>query len=273
MKKQDMEYLSCQEFTPLPDEYPQSMEHGGTSIQTSDSLSKGGHKSILKRMMQMMTVFTVVTYTAATVADAQPIARPDLPKTIIAVQNGVAYLLESDLPETEEQAVPEDESVAGQEEDFQKDTIQQTDSDSVIETMPEEESESETEPETEMEPEPETEAESESASEPESESEERQVCSTCGGTGDCGECKGGGYLGPGYAVSCPRCHGSGKETCPYCDAAGNSTAHEGTCDFPHCMGSHTYACTICGGGSRAVTCESCGGTGNCKTCGGTGYAP
>lgn len=93
-------------------------------------------------------------------------------------------------------------------------------------------------------------------------------CSICGGTGNCDECKGDGYLGNGYTVSCPRCHGSNTETCIYCDSAGNSNKHEGTCDFPNCMGSHVYACTTCGGGSRAVTCASCGGSGHCKTCGG-----
>lgn len=95
-------------------------------------------------------------------------------------------------------------------------------------------------------------------------------CSTCGGTGKCDECKGDGYRGTGYSVPCPRCKGSLTETCIYCDEAGNSKKHEGTCDFPNCMGSHVYACTICGGGTRPVTCESCGGSGKCKTCGGSG---
>ena len=95
-------------------------------------------------------------------------------------------------------------------------------------------------------------------------------CSNCGGTGKCDECKGDGYRGIGYTVACPRCHGSLTETCIYCDANGNSTKHEGTCDFPNCMGSHVYPCTTCGGGTKSVTCASCGGSGKCKVCGGTG---
>lgn len=95
-------------------------------------------------------------------------------------------------------------------------------------------------------------------------------CKTCGGIGKCDECKGDGYRGSGYTVSCPRCHGSLTETCIYCDASGNSKKHEGTCDFPNCMGAHVYACTICNGGSTPVVCESCGGSGNCSSCGGTG---
>lgn len=54
------------------------------------------------------------------------------------------------------------------------------------------------------------------------------------------------------------------------DANGNSTKHEGICDFPNCMGAHVYACTICGGGTKPVTCESCGGSGACNVCGGSG---
>lgn len=95
-------------------------------------------------------------------------------------------------------------------------------------------------------------------------------CSNCGGTGKCDECLGDGYRGIGYTVSCPRCHGSLTETCIYCDANGNSTVHEGTCDFPNCMGSHVYACTTCGGGTTPVTCASCNGSGKCKVCGGSG---
>lgn len=95
-------------------------------------------------------------------------------------------------------------------------------------------------------------------------------CTTCGGTGKCQECKGDGYRGSGYSVSCPRCHGALTETCIYCDANGNSTKHEGICDFPNCMGAHVYACTICGGGTKPVTCESCGGSGACNVCGGSG---
>lgn len=95
-------------------------------------------------------------------------------------------------------------------------------------------------------------------------------CKTCGGTGKCQECKGDGYLGSGYTVACPRCKGSLTETCIYCDSNGNSNKHEGKCDFPNCMGSHVYACTTCGGGTRAVTCASCGGDGKCKSCGGSG---
>lgn len=58
------------------------------------------------------------------------------------------------------------------------------------------------------------------------------------------------------------------ETCVYCDESGNSNKHEGTCDFPNCMGSHVYSCTTCGGGSNPVTCASCNGNGTCKVCGG-----
>lgn len=96
-------------------------------------------------------------------------------------------------------------------------------------------------------------------------------CGSCGGSGKCQECKGSGYRGAGYAVSCPRCHGSFTETCGYCDAAGNSKMHEGTCDFGHCMGAHVYPCTICGGGSKSVTCASCSGNGKCSACGGSGH--
>ena len=95
-------------------------------------------------------------------------------------------------------------------------------------------------------------------------------CTACGGTGKCQECKGDGYRGSGYTVSCPRCHGALTETCIYCDANGNSMKHEGICDFPNCMGAHVYACTICGGGTKPVTCESCGGSGACNVCGGSG---
>lgn len=124
-------------------------------------------------------------------------------------------------------------------------------------------------------------AESQDASKTEAQSgtetakkEETQVsanpCSNCGGTGKCDECLGDGYRGAGFIVSCPRCQGSLTETCAYCDAAGNSNKHEGTCDFPKCMGAHVYACTICNGGNTPVTCESCGGSGKCKVCGGSG---
>lgn len=99
----------------------------------------------------------------------------------------------------------------------------------------------------------------------------KNSCSNCGGTGRCQECKGNGYRGAGYAVSCPRCHGSFTETCGYCDAAGNSKMHEGICDFGPCMGTHVYSCTICGGGSKPVTCESCSGNGKCRVCSGSGY--
>ena len=95
-------------------------------------------------------------------------------------------------------------------------------------------------------------------------------CSNCGGTGKCDECLGDGYRGSGFTVFCPRCHGSFTETCIYCDAAGNSNKHEGTCDFPNCMGAHVYACTTCNGGSTPVTCASCNGSGKCKVCGGSG---
>lgn len=95
-------------------------------------------------------------------------------------------------------------------------------------------------------------------------------CSNCGGTGKCDECLGDGYRGSGFTVSCPRCHGALTETCIYCDASGNSLAHEGTCDFPNCMGSHVYSCTTCGGGTTPVTCASCNGSGKCKVCGGSG---
>lgn len=98
----------------------------------------------------------------------------------------------------------------------------------------------------------------------------KSSCTVCGGTGKCDECKGDGYRGSGYTVSCPRCHGSLTETCIYCDANGNSTKHEGTCDFPNCMGAHVYRCTICGGGTIPVTCQSCGGSGKCNVCGGGG---
>lgn len=99
---------------------------------------------------------------------------------------------------------------------------------------------------------------------------EKSSCTVCGGTGKCDECKGDGYRGSGYTVSCPRCHGALTETCIYCDANGNSTKHEGTCDFPNCMGAHVYKCTICGGGTTPVTCQSCGGSGKCNACGGGG---
>ena len=96
-------------------------------------------------------------------------------------------------------------------------------------------------------------------------------CGSCGGSGKCQECMGSGYRGAGYAVSCPRCHGSFTETCGYCDAAGNSKMHEGTCDFGPCMGAHVYPCTTCGGGSKSVTCASCSGNGKCSACGGSGH--
>lgn len=103
-----------------------------------------------------------------------------------------------------------------------------------------------------------------------SESVALNPCSNCGGTGKCDECKGDGYRGAGFTVSCPRCHGALTETCIYCDANGNSTKHAGTCDFPNCMGSHIYPCTTCGGGTTAVECASCNGSGKCKVCGGNG---
>lgn len=105
-----------------------------------------------------------------------------------------------------------------------------------------------------------------------SESVALNPCSNCGGTGKCDECKGDGYRGAGFTVSCPRCHGALTETCIYCDANGNSTKHAGTCDFPNCMGSHIYSCTTCGGGTTAVECASCNGSGKCKVCGGDGAA-
>lgn len=67
------------------------------------------------------------------------------------------------------------------------------------------------------------------------EEENVQQCSACGGTGKCEECKGDGYRGSGYTVSCPRCHGTLTETCIYCNESGQSTKHEGTCDFPNCI--------------------------------------
>lgn len=98
-------------------------------------------------------------------------------------------------------------------------------------------------------------------------------CTSCNGTGKCAECAGDGYLGVGYTHVCPRCHGALTETCIYCDEAGNSNKHAGTCDFPNCMGQHVYPCTICSGGTKPVQCESCGGSGVCGTCGGTGEQP
>lgn len=95
-------------------------------------------------------------------------------------------------------------------------------------------------------------------------------CSVCVGSGKCDECKGDGYRGLGFTVSCPRCHGSLTETCSYCDENGNSLKHEGTCDFPNCMGTHVFSCKVCNGGSTPVTCASCNGSGKCKGCGGTG---
>lgn len=127
-----------------------------------------------------------------------------------------------------------------------------------------------TEPSAEENPSEETEAETESAQEQPAEEPAATLCSNCGGTGKCDECKGDGYLGAGYTVPCPRCHGSLTETCIYCDANGNSTTHEGVCDFPNCMGAHVYPCTICGGGTKPVVCASCNGSGKCKVCGGSG---
>lgn len=116
--------------------------------------------------------------------------------------------------------------------------------------------------------EPTTESTTEEITQPPSTEAPKSVCSTCGGSGKCWECKGDGYRGAGFTVSCPRCHGSLTETCIYCDAAGNSTKHEGTCDFPNCMGRHVYSCTTCNGGTKPVTCASCGGSGICSSCGG-----
>ena len=113
-------------------------------------------------------------------------------------------------------------------------------------------------------------AESTPETTPEPTPEAVNICSNCGGTGKCDECLGDGYRGSGYTVSCPRCHGSLTETCIYCDASGNSNKHEGKCDFPNCMGAHVYPCTTCGGGTNAVTCASCNGSGKCKVCGGSG---
>ncbi|MGN1148380.1 MAG: hypothetical protein ACI4TB_08155 [Lachnospiraceae bacterium] len=119
-------------------------------------------------------------------------------------------------------------------------------------------------------PEPLEQVVQEATPEPTEEPAPADPCSNCGGTGKCDECKGDGYRGAGYTVSCPRCHGSLTETCIYCDANGNSTKHEGKCDFPNCMGAHVYACTTCGGGTQPVTCASCNGSGKCKVCGGSG---
>ncbi len=263
MNKQDMEYQSCQEFTPLPDEYPPSAELGGTSIHTKDSPAGRGHQAILRRMIQMMTVFTVITYTAVVSAKEETIAKPEVSGAVVEIQTGPEdNSLTGDTPGENTQTTqttPTGESVENRGDETSKEPV----SEETPATRPETESKSEAESETEAGTEPET----------ETGVVEGQVCGTCGGTGDCDECKGDGYLGPGYTVACPRCHGSGVEICGYCDAAGNSVAHEGTCDFPPCMGSHTYACTICGGGSNAVTCASCGGSGECQTCGGTGYVP
>lgn len=142
--------------------------------------------------------------------------------------------------------------------------------DSTIEETKQEATEVVKEEKTSEETVPDTEPETVPAQEQPVEEVASNPCSNCGGTGKCDECKGDGYRGSGYTVSCPRCHGSNTETCIYCDSSGNSLKHEGTCDFPNCMGSHVYPCTTCGGGSSAVLCASCNGSGKCKVCGGSG---
>lgn len=175
--------------------------------------------------------------------------------TSCGVEANVSAQVPVEIPASEEEVtIPEEESAVAEEES----------------TAPEEEPTAEEE-----EPavaEEESAAPEEEQAEPEEASgvSVQNACPTCGGTGKCDECMGDGYRGSGYTVSCPRCHGSLTETCIYCDENGNSTKHEGTCDFPNCMGAHVYACTICGGGTTPVTCASCDGSGNCKTCGGSG---
>ncbi|MGN0432346.1 MAG: hypothetical protein ACI4EQ_08310 [Lachnospiraceae bacterium] len=173
--------------------------------------------------------------------------------------NHVAALVTAQVSaEPEKTETVTQEPIGGQGQVSDKESVKPAEEETVAETVAE------------AVPETKEEQPAEEAEESVAESVPSNPCSNCGGSGKCDECKGDGYRGAGYTVSCPRCHGSLTETCIYCDANGNSTKHDGACDFPNCMGAHVYPCTTCGGGSRPVTCASCNGSGKCKVCHGSG---
>ena len=77
------------------------------------------------------------------------------------------------------------------------------------------------------------------------------VCSYCGGSGECSYC----VLG-----DCDECFGDGYVPCDYC-LGGNCRKCDG-------FGGETKY--VFGGDNRWVECTSCRGTGECSRCGGTG---
>lgn len=242
MKKNDLEYNLGEEFATLPDEYLQGTGNQPVSVKK--------RKAPWKRMLYMVAAFSMITYEA--------IAPYAFAGTKAEESSAVLVQAEAETLEKQTDVQSENDS---------------PDNPEVIEDMTETEIPEDENP-TQTPPEPIEEAQKQQPEEQAEESPQQipegEQCANCGGTGKCDECLGDGYLGAGYLVSCPRCHGSFTETCAYCDASGNSTRHEGKCDFPNCMGAHVYACTICGGGTIPVTCQSCAGSGNCKVCGGSG---
>lgn len=89
-------------------------------------------------------------------------------------------------------------------------------------------------------------------------------CTTCGGTGECQNCRGSGH------IECSTCNTQGTvpDTCPSCFGTGSDVNGQ-PCST--CGGSRTVdvRCPSCNGRGN-FTCSQCYGGGKCKDCGGTG---
>ena len=264
---EDSPYKKNKEFTPLPEEHLIPPEFGEAKKSArKDTVDEEQLSKTRKKMIRLAIAFIAVLYTPLMNPEQGSAANPEdifsLLQQEVSVEASVAIDAEETLPEKD---LPVS-STTDVEEVMWENNAAVSDS-----TYTEQTASANQEPAAAIDTEQTISTDNTSVTtEPTEEASSAKTpvndCSVCGGTGKCDECKGDGYLGPSHTVSCPRCHGSGVETCPYCDGAGNSLRHEGACDFAPCMGSHIYPCTTCNGGTTAVTCNSCGGTGKCQTC-------
>lgn len=264
---EDSPYKKNKEFTPLPEEHLIPPEFGEAKKSAKkNTINEEQLSKTRKKMIRLAIAFIAVLYTPLMNPEQGSAANPEdifsLLQQEVSVEASVAIDAEETLPEKDDSV----SSATDVEEVMWESNAAVSDS-----TYTEQTASANQEPAAAIDTEQTISTDNTSVTtEPTEETSSAETpvnnCSVCGGTGKCDECKGDGYLGPSHTVSCPRCHGSGVETCPYCDSAGNSLRHEGACDFAPCMGSHIYPCTICNGGTTAVTCNSCGGTGKCQTC-------
>ena len=288
---EDSPYKKNKEFTPLPEEHLIPPEFGEAKKSAKmDTVDEEQLSKTRKKMIRLAIAFIAVLYTPLMNPEQGSAANPEdifsLIQQEVSVEASVAIDAEETLPEKddsvssttdveevmwESNAAVSDSTYTEQTTSANQELAAAIGTEQTTSTNTEQEVSTDIEQTTSSNTEQSISTDNTSVTtEPteDASSVETPVndCSVCGGTGKCDECKGDGYLGPGHTVSCPRCHGSGVETCPYCDGAGNSLRHEGACDFAPCMGSHIYPCTTCNGGTTAVTCNSCGGTGKCQTC-------